>query len=128
MKRNVTLLVTSLLSIVLFSLHFSDDIVRGFEKGTLADYKGVLIIAAWLYATLALSERRWGLAIILFFSIGAAGVPAIHMSGAGITGGRIAGSEGRLLWVWTLIALGTTGLVSTVLSARDLWASRRTQN
>jgi hypothetical protein len=124
-RHRNTLIITSLLSILLFSLHFADDIVRGMEQGDLGDYAGVLILAVWLYATLVLVERRSGLAIILLFSIGAAGVPLIHMKGAGLIGGSIAGSSGVFLWVWTLIALGATGLVSTLLAARELWRVRR---
>ncbi|MDQ3169170.1 MAG: hypothetical protein M3Q55_03390 [Acidobacteriota bacterium] len=77
-----------------------------------------------MYATLALAERRVGLAVMLLFSLGAASVPALHMSGAGMVGGRIAGSSDMLFWAWTLIALGATGLVSAVLAARGLWRSR----
>ncbi len=125
MKQTVRLTITSLLSILLFTFHFADDIVRGFEEGNLVDYTGVLIVALWLYATLVLAERRSGLVIILLFSIGAAGVPALHMSGAGLAGGRIAGSSGVFFWVWTLIALGATGIVSAVLSMHGLWSLRR---
>lgn len=127
MKQTVRLTITSLLSIFLFTLHFAEDIVRGIEKGNLSDYPGVLIAAVWLYATLALAERRSGLVIILLFSIGAAGITALHMSGAGLTGGRIAGSSGVFLWVWTLITLGATGIVSAVLSVHGLWGLRRGQ-
>lgn len=126
-KHLVTLTVTSLLSILLFSLHFADDIVRGIEQGDLFDFTGVLILAVWLYATLVLAERRSGLVIILLFSIGAAGIPLIHMRGAGLVGGAIANSGGVFFWVWTLIALGTTGLVSVILSARGLWRLQRGQ-
>jgi hypothetical protein len=124
----VTLTITSLLSIVLFTFHFADDIVRGMEEGNLFDYTGVLIVALWLYATLVLAQRRSGLVIILLFSIGAAGIPLIHMRGAGLVGGDIATSSGVFFWVWTLIALGTTGLVSAVLSARELWSLHRSRS
>jgi hypothetical protein len=124
MKRDVTLTAISLLAIVLFTFHFADDIARGIEQGDLFDYTGILIIAAWLYATLVLAERRAGLAVMLLFSLGAAAVPALHMGGAGMMGGRIAGSSGTLFWAWTLIALGATGLVSAGLSARALWRLR----
>jgi hypothetical protein len=125
MKPNITLKITSLLAILLFSVHFADDIARGIEKGDLFDYTGVLLIAGWLAATLMFAERRWGLAIVLFFSIAAGGVPLLHMTGAGMAGGRIANSSGVLLWAWTLIALGATGIVSAMLAARDLWMSMR---
>lgn len=124
MKRNATLTVTSLAAIVLFSFHFADDIVRGIEQGDVFDYTGILIIAAWLYAVLVLAERRAGLAVILLFSLGAAAVPVLHMSGTGMVGGRIAGTSGMLFWAWTLIALGATGLVSAVLAGRELLRSR----
>jgi hypothetical protein len=124
MTRNLTLKITSLLGILFFTLHFADDIVRGFEQGNLSDYTGVLLVAIWLYATLVLAERRSGLVIVLLFSIGAAAVPVLHMRGAGLAGGRIAGSSGVFLWVWTLIVLGATGLVSAVLAARGLWHQR----
>jgi len=127
MKRDPTLTVTSLLAILLFALHFADDIARGFEKGDAGDYVGILLVAAWLYATLALIERRAGLAIILLFSIGAAGVPLIHMTGPGLTGGRIANTAGVFFWVWTLVALGAAGIVSALLAARALWSLRRGQ-
>lgn len=128
MKHNVTLTITSLLSILLFTFHFADDIVRGMEEGNLFDYTGVLLVALWLYATLALAQRRAGLIIILLFSIGAAGIPLIHMRGAGLVGGDIANSSGVFFWVWTLIALGATGLVSAVLSARGLWTLQRARS
>ena len=124
MKQHVTLTITSLLSIVLFTFHFADDIVRGFEQGDVSDYTGVLLVAIWLYATLALAGRRAGFVIILLFSIGAAAMPLIHMRGGGLVGGRIAGSSGVFFWVWTHIALGATGLVSTALSAQALWRLR----
>lgn len=125
MKHHVTLTITSLLSILFFTLHFADDIVRGFEEGNLFDYTGVLLVAIWLYATLVLAERRAGLVVILLFSLGAAAVPLLHMRGAGLAGGRIAGSSGVFFWVWTIIGLGATGLVSTVLAAGALWRAQR---
>jgi len=125
MKRNVTLTVTSLLSILFFSLHFADDIVRGFEPGGLKNMFGVLILATWLYATLALAERRAGYVLMLLGSILGAGVPLVHMRGAGLVGPKVVASGDVLLWVWTLIALGVTATVSVILSARGLWSVRR---
>ena len=125
MKHNLTLTITSLLSILLFSFHFADDIVLGIEEGDLFDFTGVLIMAAWLYATLVLAERRSGLIIILLFSMGAAGIPLLHMRGAGLVGGELANSSGVFFWVWTLLALGVTATFSVILSARGLWSLRR---
>jgi hypothetical protein len=42
-------------------------------------------------------------------------------------GGRIVNSSGIIFWVFTLMALGVTALVSVILSARGLWSRRRRQ-
>ena len=129
MKHQVTLTITSLLSILLFSLHWADEIARGMEKGTVSAFGGLLILAVWLCGTLVLADRRTGLVIILLGSILASGVPVLHMQRAGLIGGRIAAnSSGSLFWVWTNIALGASGMLSFVLSARALWNLRRGPN
>jgi hypothetical protein len=81
----------------------------------------VVILAVWLYGTLVLVDRRSGHVIILVASTLASGVPVIHMRGAGLVGGGIAGSSGVFFWVWTLVALGVTAVFSVILSARGLW-------
>ena len=126
MKHQVTLTISSLLSILLFSLHWADEVARGIEPGTIAAIGGLLILAVWLCATLVFAERRLGLVIILLGAILASGVPVLHMQGQGLIGGRIAAnSGGALFWVWTHIALDASGMLSVVLSARALWSLRR---
>jgi hypothetical protein len=122
MKRSVMLTITSLLSILLMTFHLSDDIVRGFEPGGVKNISGVLMLVVWLYGTLVLAERRSGYIIILLGSILGSGVPVIHMTGAGLVGGRIANSSGIFFWVWTLITLQVTAIFSLTLSARALWS------
>jgi hypothetical protein len=46
--------------------------------------------------------------------------------GVGVASG-IANSSGGFFFVWTLIALGVTALISVILSVRGLWRLRRTQ-
>jgi len=123
MKDDTILTITSLLAIVLLSLHFTDDVVRGIEPGGLENLIGVLILAVWLYATLALARRRWGYAILLLGSIFAALMPVVHLSGQGV-GGEFTTSSGAFFSIWMLIALGVTGAFSLVLSARGLWSLR----
>jgi hypothetical protein len=118
-------MITSLLSIVLTSFHFTEDIVRGIEPGKLPTLFGVLILVVWLYGALALAERRSGYVIMLLFSALASGIPVLHMMGKGLVGGRIAGSDGVYFWVWTLFVLGVTASFSAILSARGLWSLRR---
>jgi hypothetical protein len=125
MKPKVTLTITSLLSILFTSFHFTEDIVRGIEPGKLPTLIGVLILVVWLYGTLALADRRSGYVIMLLFSILASGIPVLHMMGKGLVGGRIADSSGVFFWVWTLLALGVTASFSAILSARGLWSLQR---
>ena len=43
MKHQVTLTITSLLSILFLACHLTDDIVRGFEPGGFSTARGVLM-------------------------------------------------------------------------------------
>ena len=124
MKHSVMLTIASLLSILFFTLHLTDDIVRGIEPGGLSNLiGGVLISVVWLYATLVLAERRSGYVILLLGSLLSMAVPVVHMNGEGVgVASGIANSSGGFFFVWTLIALGVTGLFSVILSARGLWS------
>ena len=125
MTNRTLLIITSLIAAVLGTLHISDDIVRGIDSGGPETYTGMLIVVGWLYATLVLTNRRWGLVVILLLAIGGAAVPYLHMRN-GLAGGRIANTSGMLLWVWTLFMLGVTAMLSVALSIRELWTLRRT--
>ena len=127
MKRNLMWTVTSMLSVVLFALHWADDIVRGMSPGGVSGLFGVLILVVWLYGTLVLGERRSGYIIVLLGSLGGLGVLVIHMRGAGLAGGKIANSSGAFFFVWTLLALGVTATFTAMLSARGLWRMRGEQ-
>ena len=123
MKRSAMLTITSLLSILFFTLHLADDIVRGFEPGGLSNLVGgVLISVVWLYGTLVLAERRSGYIIMFLGSLLSLVVPIIHMKGKGVgLASGIAGSSGGFFFIWMLIALGVTALFSVILSAPGLW-------
>lgn len=60
MKRSVMLTIASLLSILFFTFHLADDIVRGFEPGKLTNLTAVPIFVLWLYGSTVLAERRSG--------------------------------------------------------------------
>ncbi|HUL70613.1 MAG TPA: hypothetical protein VLT17_10330 [Gemmatimonadales bacterium] len=124
MKPRVTLTITSLLSAILFSLHWADEVARGLEPGTTQGVGGFLILAVWLSATLVFADRWWGLVIILLAAILASGVPILHMQGKGWVEGRYGTGSVMFFWVWTNIALGVTGMLSLVLSVRALWSLR----
>jgi len=122
MRPNVLLIGASLLSILLCTFHLTDDIVHGWEPGTLSNLYALPIFFVWLYGTLLLQERRSGRIIMLLGSLVSLGIPAIHMSGRGIgTASRVANTSGHHFFVWTLITLGVSGLFSLVLSVRALF-------
>ena len=128
MKRDVKLIITSLLSILLFAFHWVDEVARGMEPGGLSALGGVLILVVWLYGTLVLAERRSGHVIMLLGAILGLGVLVLHMRGAGLVSQRIANSGRVFFWVWTLITLGVTSTFSGILSARGLWSLARGQS
>ena len=125
MNHKAALTITALLTILFSTFHLADDVVRGIEGGGTTNYIGILIVAVFLYATLMLGDRRWAHVIVLLLSIGCAAVPYLHMTGSGLTGPRILNSGAVFFWVWTLLALGATALVSVVLSAQRLWNIQR---
>ncbi len=123
MKHGTLLTIAALLSIVLMTFHLTDDIVRGMERGGASTLFGVLILVVWLCGTLLLAERRSGLVIMLLGGLLAAGMPLIHMTGAGV-GAAIAASRDGFFIIWTLFALGVSGSFASILAARGLWMLR----
>jgi len=122
MKRNLVLLVTSLLSIILASLHLADDIAYGSDKGMISSLLIVAILAVWLYGTLVLSEHLAGHIIMLLGSLAGLTIFLAHVTGAGgLPGIEIGKSSGAFFFVWTLLALAVVSLLSLTVSARDLW-------
>ena len=122
MKHNATLTITSLLSILLMTLHVTDDIVRGISPASAANVGGVLILVVWLIGTLMLAERRSGYVIMLLGGLFAAAMPVLHMTGTRYP--AIAQSSGGFFFIWTLFAVGATGAFSVILAARALWLQR----
>ena len=127
MKDNVTLVITSLLSILLMSFHHADDVASGMAPGGIENLIAVVILLVWLYGTLVLAGRRSGHIIILVASIFAAGMPMVHMMGSGLAGGKFGNANGAFFFAWTLMLLSVTTLFSAILSARGLWGLRRGQ-
>jgi hypothetical protein len=121
MKPNVMLVVTSLLSILLLSLHIAQDIVLGFAGGGLVNLAGIAVLVVYLCGALLLSERRSGRIIILIGSLLAAAMPVLHMRGAGVGVNRTAAA---LFFVWTLYLLGVTGTFGFILSVRALGSAK----
>lgn len=122
MKTTQQLTMASLLSLVLLSLHFVDDIHRGISPPGADNLGAVAILVVWLVGILLLSERGIGLVIMLLGGIFAAGMPVLHMRGARYP--TIAAGEGGFFFVWTLIAVGTVGVYTIILVFREFWIRR----
>ena len=131
MKQNVMLTITSLLSILLTTLHLTSDTLRarvGTPEAGGSTLIAVPVLVVWLYGTLVLAERRSGHIIMLVGSLIAMGMPVIHvMAAGGVFHGQLAKSNGDFVFVWALHALGVTGMFSLILSVRGLWGLRRGQ-
>jgi hypothetical protein len=130
-KHNLMLTITSLLSILFMTFHLTSDTLHakvGTPEAGGSTLVAVPILVVWLYGTLVLAERRSGHIIMLVGSLLALGMPVIHVMGAGgVFRGAIAKSSPAFLFVWTLHALGVTGMFSLILSARGLWNPQRGQ-
>jgi len=124
MKQNLTLTITSLLSIVLMTFHMADDVVRGFEPGGFKNINFIIMMVVFLCGIVLLGGRRSGYIIMLLGGILGCLMPLAHMRGAGLVGGRMMNSGGRFFFVWTLIALGINGGFSVILSVRGLRSMR----
>jgi len=124
MKHNAILVVTALLSILLLTLHITDDIVRGISNAESSN-TALLVLVVLLYGPLVLAERRSGHVIMLLVGLLAAAMPVMHMRGSHYA--DIARSAGGFFFVWTLWALGGLGGFTFILSARGLWSLGRGQ-
>jgi hypothetical protein len=115
MKRNDLLTIASLLSILLLTFHLTQDALHQGGMPRVGFFSTVLIMVVWLYGTLLLAGRRGGYVIMLLGSIIAMGMPVLHTWRAGVS------KNSGWFTVWTLFAIGVTGVFSFILSARGLW-------
>jgi hypothetical protein len=126
MKHHGILTVTSLITVLLVTLHLAGDIVYGMAPGNITTLTiVVLVVAVWLYGTLLLPGRRAGYVILLLGSLLGLLMPVLHMKGAGIGAGS-SHVEGDFFFVWVLLALGVSAAFLLILAARGLWRPRPT--
>jgi hypothetical protein len=117
MKQNVPLTISSLLAIVLFTVHLTHDFIFGLDSMSRAATSGfLLIMLVSLYGAVELAGRRLGYVITLLLGVLAAAMPVLHTVGGPRSAGR------GFFFVWTLLALGASGVFCAVLSARGLWS------
>jgi hypothetical protein len=126
MNPNLMLTITSLVSIVLMTIHISDDIARGLDSAGPQNVGGVAIFVVWLYGTLVVRERLAGQIIVLLGGVFAAAMPILHMRGKSYP--EIVTSDGGLFFVWVLFMVGTTGVFSVILAVTELWDRGRNRS
>lgn len=114
--------VASLLTAVLLPYHVSGDVARGFDRGGPGLLIVVAIVLVLLVGALTLGERRSGNVIMLLGGVGALAMPIIHRNN-GFTR-AVADSPGGIAFQWTLMALGVTGGLAVLQSARAILRSR----
>jgi hypothetical protein len=128
MKRTIILTATSLLSILLLSLHFTDDIVYGSDMSAISIVIMAAVLVIWLYGTLVIAERRSGFVIVLLGSVAGLVVFTVHASRVGgLSAGPLALSSGAFFFTWTLLTLAVTSVFSAILSVLGLWDLRRSK-
>ena len=127
MKPNLALTISSVLSIMLMTLHVTSDALYAKVGNPEAGGSTIVIVpilVLWLYGTLLLPDRRSGYVIMLVGSLIGLAMPVIHVMAAR---GELAKGSGPFLFVWTLHALGVTCMFSLILSVRGLWGLRHGQ-
>jgi hypothetical protein len=125
--KTSTLTIVSLLSIILLPFHIAGDVALGLDRGGSGLFfvvVPVLIVVAC--GTLLLAERRSGHIIMFLGGLATFAMPLIHRNNAFTA--AIAKSPGGLFFMWTLMALGVTGGLTMILSARGLWNLRSRKN
>ena len=125
MNLKLTSIITALILEFLLVLHWVEDVALKFEGGGPTSVYVVIVLAVVFYPMLAYAGRRAGYVALLIGSLGGVGILVIHTMGVGMTGGRMASSPGVLVWVWHMVALGTTGAFGIILSLDGLWSLRK---
>jgi len=118
-----TLTVASLISMILIPLHVAGDIALGLDRGGSGlVYIIVPILLVLGCGTFLLAERASGYIIMFLGGLAALGMPIIHRNNAFTP--SIGKAPGGVLFIWSLVALGVTGGLAMILSARGLWELR----
>jgi hypothetical protein len=123
MKHSTMLTIASLLTILFLIFHMTDDFLRegGLAVRGINNLVVIPVLALFLYGALVLAGRKSGYIIMFITGLAGIGMPIIHMALARtVIANDLARARGDYLFVWTLLALGVTGLFSLVLSVRCL--------
>jgi hypothetical protein len=120
MRKHDLLALMSLISLVLLSVHVADDYVQGFDTHVVDNPYGILIFVLLASGIVLFRERVAGRVILLLGGLIAVAMPIMHLNGR--IPAEFARADGALRFVWTLYALGTTGALTVILAARELFS------
>lgn len=118
MNRIALLSTLTLVSVVLLSLHISQDIVLGLDKAGLNHLIGVAILSVITCGATLLRDRLIGRVIMLLGGFFALGMLPLHMRNG--LRPEFLQADGALLFVWTLYLLGVVGAFSILLAVLEL--------
>jgi hypothetical protein len=122
-RNHRTLIVASLISIVLLPIHVAGDIAIGLDRGgPILVFVLLPVLFVVACGTLLLAERRSGHVIMFLGGLAALCMPILHRN-SGFTP-AVARAPGGQFFIWNLMALGVTGALTMILSARGLWQLR----
>jgi hypothetical protein len=117
-RRHVALTISALVALVLFTVHVAHDIVFGLDSMSRAGTLTFLLIMLVLsYGVVELAGRSAGDVIALLVGLLAVAMPVLHTVG-GPRSARLG-----FFFVWTLLALGASGVLTAALAVRALWDS-----
>ena len=118
MTNNLMLRNTSLLLMLLLTLHVVDDVVHGFDSAGLINMIGIVVLGFLIYGTLVLHERVSGHLVMLFIALFSALMPIVHLRSARIN--ETAQASGGFFFIWTLWALGGIGIFGIIVAIQGL--------
>ena len=121
MNERRLLVIASVISILLLTVHFTSDVLRA-RPGNLEQGGSTLVavplLALLLYAMLVFPERRYGQIMMLITAVITTLMPVFHVMGpTGLFTGHLArGEAGDFIFVLTLHLLGVIGIFSLILA------------
>ena len=116
MKQRDLLSVISLVSVLLLSLHISQDIAFGLDPAGLNHLVGVAILLVLVCGAVFLRERMSGKVIMLLGGVMAMGMMPLHMRNG--MRPELLEKSGALLFVWTMYVLCVIGGFTVILAVQ----------
>jgi hypothetical protein len=126
MNRTLTLVILSLLSLLLLTVHLTDDAVRGISPAGPESMYAIVVAGLLLCAILAHPHQTIGVVAMMLVGLFSVAMAPLHLRGARIN--DIAGGQGGFLFIWTLWALGILGVAVLILGAWELQLRRRSSH